>query len=355
MIMDARTARVLVTLVAFSAAVGLVYAIRKTLVIFLFAILLAYFLDPAIAWVQRASPLSKQKRAPAIAQVYLALGIVVGAFLLWVGPVLIAQGEVLGNNLPSLLDNLTTGKVVWKIGGEHGWSYDTQLRLEQVVREHRDDILAWVKYFGFYTAHLAENIIWLVVIPILAIFFLKDGRALANAAIELFPGRRNRALLESVTEDMNSMLARFIRSQIILAGLSGVVYMAALLPLRYPFALVLAVASGFMEFVPVVGPLVAAISIMSVGFLASYPHGGVVLLILAVWRIIQDYVISPRILGDRMKLHPVAAVFAVMAGGELAGVLGVYLSIPVMAAIRIIWKSARRYSESSQISYPTAA
>ena len=149
MIMDAKTARVLVTLVAFSAAVGLVYAIRKTLVIFLFAILLAYFLDPAIAWVQRASPLSKQKRAPAIAQVYLALGIVVGAFLLWVGPVLIAQGEVLGNNLPSLLDNLTTGKVVWKIGGEHGWSYDTQLRLEQVVREHRDDILAWVKYFGF--------------------------------------------------------------------------------------------------------------------------------------------------------------------------------------------------------------
>jgi hypothetical protein len=108
MIMDAKTARVLVTLMAVSAAVGLVYAIRKTLVIFLFAILLAYFLDPAIAWVQRASPLSKQKRAPAIAQVYLALGIVVGAFILWAGPVLIAQVEVLGNNLPSLLDYLTT-------------------------------------------------------------------------------------------------------------------------------------------------------------------------------------------------------------------------------------------------------
>jgi predicted PurR-regulated permease PerM len=355
MILDVRTARVVITLMVFGVAAALLYAARKTLVVFLFAILFAYLLDPAVAWVQHASPLSKQKRALAIAQVYAALGIVLGAILIWIGPPLISQGEALGRTLPSLLDKLTTGQVVWEIGAKHGWSYNTQVRVEQFVREHREDILAWVKHFGFYAAHLAENIVWLVIIPILAIFFLKDGREMSDAGIDLLPRHRNRELLAGITEDLNAMLAHFIRSQIILAGFSTVIYTAVLVSLRYPFAFVLAVASGLMEFVPVVGPLAAAISILSVGFLTSYPHLGVVLLILGAWRIIQDYVISPRIMGGKLELHPLAAILAVMAGGEIAGVLGVYLSIPVMAALRITWKWARRYLESSQVSYPTAA
>jgi hypothetical protein len=161
--------------------------------------------------------------------------------------------------------------------------------------------------------------------------------------------------LAAMTDDLNVMLAHFIRSQIILAGLSTVIYTAVLLSLRYPFAFVLAVASGLMEFVPVVGPVVAAISILGVGFLTGYSHLGIIVLILAAWRIVQDYVISPRIMGGKLELHPLAAILAVMAGGEIAGVLGVYLAIPAMAASRIIWKRARRYPESFRVSYPTAA
>lgn len=355
MILDLRTARVVITLILFGVAAALLYSARRTLAVFLFAILFSYLLDPAVAWVQHVSPFSKEKRVLAIVQVYVALAIMLGAILLWIGPQLVSQGEALGRNLPSLLDKVTTGRVVWQIGARHGWSNNTQVRVEQFVREHREDILAWVKGFGFYAANLAENIVWLVIIPILAIFFLKDGREMSNAGIDLLPRHRNRTFLAGIIEDLNAMLAHFIRSQIILAGLSTVAYTAVLISLRYPFAFVLAVASGLMEFVPVVGPLVAAVSILGVGFLTGYPHLGVIVLILAAWRIGQDYVISPRIMGGKLELHPLAAILAVMAGGEIAGVLGVYLAIPVMAASRIIWKWARRYSESSRVSYPTAA
>jgi predicted PurR-regulated permease PerM len=84
---------------------------------------------------------------------------------------------------------------------------------------------------------------------------------------------------------------------------------------------------------------------MGVAVLAGYAHWAFLLLFLLVWRLIQDYVISPRVMGGSVELHPLAALFGVLAGGEIAGVLGVYLSIPVMAGLRIVWRRWRIYAE----------
>ncbi|HLB88677.1 MAG TPA: AI-2E family transporter, partial [Terriglobales bacterium] len=97
--------------------------------------------------------------------------------------------------------------------------------------------------------------------------------------------------------------------------------------------------------IPVVGPLVAALLILGVALLLSYPHWLMLLIFLGLWRMIQDYLVSPRIMGKSMELHPLAAIFGVLAGGEMAGVLGVYLSIPVMASLRIVWRRWRLYAE----------
>ena len=72
------------------------------------------------------------------------------------------------------------------------------------------------------------------------------------------------------------------------------------------------------------------------------------LIFLAAWRMVQDYVISPRIMGQSMELHPLAAIFGVLAGGEIAGVLGIYLSIPIMASLRIVWRRWRLYAEKKR-------
>jgi predicted PurR-regulated permease PerM len=82
--------------------------------------------------------------------------------------------------------------------------------------------------------------------------------------------------------------------------------------------------------------------------LLSYKHWLMLVIFLGVWRLIQDYVSSPRIMGESMELHPLAAIFGVMAGGEVAGILGVYLSIPVMAALRIVFRRWRLYAEKKK-------
>jgi len=115
-----------------------------------------------------------------------------------------------------------------------------------------------------------------------------------------------------------------------------------------PYALVLGTLGGVLEFIPVVGPLAAALAIVSVALLMSYQHWLILVIFLGVWRLVQDYVSSPRIMGESMELHPLAAIFGVMAGGEVAGILGIYLSIPVMASLRIVFRRWRLYAEKKK-------
>jgi predicted PurR-regulated permease PerM len=136
-------------------------------------------------------------------------------------------------------------------------------------------------------------------------------------------------------EDINEMLAHFIRAQLLLAALSALIYMAGLWLMQVPYALALGSIAGVMEFVPIVGPLVGAIAILGVAFLADYRRLLLAVIFLGIWRVAQDYVVSPRIMGRKIEIHPLAAI------------LGVYLSVPLMASLRILWRRWHAYSEAS--------
>jgi predicted PurR-regulated permease PerM len=118
--------------------------------------------------------------------------------------------------------------------------------------------------------------------------------------------------------------------------------------LRVPYALALGLAAGVMEFIPVVGPLLGAAAILGVAFLANYHHLLVVASFLGVWRLVQDYVTTPRLMGGKLELHPLAVIFAVLVGGEIGGVIGVYLSIPIAATLRIVWRRWQRVYASDR-------
>jgi predicted PurR-regulated permease PerM len=340
---DIRAARILTTVCLFVAIGAFVYGVRHTLVIFLFAILFAYLLEPLVRRVQ-ASPLARGSRRIAIAITYVCVAALLTILGVIFGPRLVADSRELAQSLPGLLDKVANGSIVWQFGNQHGWSFDTQYRIEQLIAAHQAEILSWVSKAGAAAAQFLANSLWLALIPILAIFFLADGGEFARAFIDAFDRRDQRRLLRGIAEDLDQMLAHFIFSQILLAGISLVVYSVMLSVLSVPYALALAVAAGIMEFVPVAGPLVAAAAIVGVGFLTAYPHMWAIFLLLGIWRLCQDYIVSPRVMGGKLELHPMAAIAAVLMGGELGGILGVFLSIPIAATIRVIWKHWKYYT-----------
>jgi predicted PurR-regulated permease PerM len=262
------------------------------------------------------------------------------------GPKLVTEGRSLGEKLPHLLEGVTTGQIAHQIGSSRGWSWNTQVRLAEFLSAHSAEILHWAQDVGARAAGVAANAIWLIIIPILAIFFLRDSHAFSEALVETFDRRAQRQFLRGILQDLNVMLASYIRAQLILAGISLVAYTVMLSVLRVPYAFVLGVLGGLAEFVPVVGPLVTAATILGVAFLANYPHLLLVAIFLGVWRLIQDYVTSPRIMGNKVELHPLAALFAVLVGAEIGGVLGVYLSVPAVATLRILYRRLQRYSQA---------
>ena len=347
-ILDSRTSRVLFTALLFALGLGFLYAARRTLILFLFAIFFAYLINPAVGRLEKLV----RSRGWAIAVIYFLLLVALGVFGSFVGPRIARQGERLGASLPGLMDQAGTGQLsgqigqlTAQIGKEHGWTQETQKRIQSFLLNHREDLSSLAKRTGVRAAEAAQQVWLLFLVPILAIFFLSDGSSFHEVLLALVQSRSQREFLQDVFQDLNQMLAQFIRAQLTLAAFSLVAYTSFLGAMRVPYALMLGTAGGAMEFIPVAGPLVAGAAMMGVAVLAGYAHWAFLLLFLLVWRLIQDYVISPRVMGGSVELHPLAALFGVLAGGEIAGVLGVYLSIPVMAGLRIVWRRWRIYAE----------
>jgi predicted PurR-regulated permease PerM len=340
---DTQTARVISTLLIFAAVGAFCLGAWKVLVAFLFAIFLAYLLDPLVSFTQRKSRLSAGSRGRAIAQVYFGLGIVIAVLIIVAGPKLQSEGRRLIGAVPTWIGQLSSGEIVSRIGIARGWSLTTEQHLQDWIAGHRGQLLSWAEHLGNYAAGLVVNSVWLVIVPILAVFFLRDGGEFADSLIDIVDRRRQRQFLTALLNDLDLMLARYIRAQLILAGLTMLVFTLGLTVMRLPYSAALGVAGGVLEFIPVVGPLVAAGVILAVAFFTG-SHFLIVAIFLGVWRVVQDYVVSPRLMGKSVELHPLAALFAILAGAEVAGVIGVYLSIPIAATLRIFWRRWRLYS-----------
>lgn len=141
-IFDQRAARVLATICAFIAIGAFLYGVRHTLGVILFAVLFAYLLDPIVCRIER-SKLARGSRWLAILEAYLAIGVILAVLGILFGPKLAEDTRLLSQSLPGLLEKITTGKIVWQFGNRYGWSYATQLKIEQFIAAHQAEILTW--------------------------------------------------------------------------------------------------------------------------------------------------------------------------------------------------------------------
>jgi predicted PurR-regulated permease PerM len=345
-LLDHRAVRVLTTALIFAGTLWLIYVVRKTLILFLFALLFAYLLEPVVSkvtcWVRNKRPL-----AILIVYVILFAVLITAGFIF--GPHVFSEGQHLGQQLPDLYEKVASGNIAFSLGSRHGWSEETSKRLQDLLVGHQQEIVTAISTAGAKVAAVLTSAGWIIIIPILGVFFLKDKRDFRVALQNTVSDPRRREFLGHLITDVDQMLSHFVRAQLLLAIISGLVYTAALSAMRVPYAFVLGAVGGLLEFIPLVGPAVAAIGILAVCFGLSYHHILWVIIFLGVWRVIQDYVISPRLLGGKVELHPLLTIFGVLAGAEIAGVIGVYLSVPVMATIRILFIRWRAYQATAEL------
>jgi predicted PurR-regulated permease PerM len=117
-----------------------------------------------------------------------------------------------------------------------------------------------------------------------------------------------------------------------------------------PYAMLLASIAFALEFIPLVGPLTAAGIIIAVSLASGYPHVLWLVIFLGLYRLLQDYGLSPLLMSKGVALHPLMIIFGVLAGGEIGGVAGVFLSIPVLALIRLFYHRIRKLQAVQRLS-----
>ena len=331
---DRKTAQALFTTLIFVLVLLFLYVAWRAIITFLFAIFFAYILEAPVSkfqtWLKGSRPL-------AIAVVYVVFAGVLVLLFAMVGSTVIDEAQKLTQQAPEFIQKVSSGSLVKQLADKHGWNTTMVEWVRQYLEKHQNEIVSATQNVVLRAAKTIQSMWWLVLVPILAIFFLKDGHELSQRVINSVQGLRNRQMVADTLEEMNTMLGHFIRAQLTLAGLAMLVITFGLWIMRVPYAFALGPAAGAMEFIPVVGPAVGLVMVLGVGLLSGYGHMLILLIFLLVWRGVQDYVTSPRILGDTLELHPLTVLFGVLAGGEVAGVIGVFLSIPVLATLRILW------------------
>ncbi|HEX4604681.1 MAG TPA: AI-2E family transporter [Candidatus Angelobacter sp.] len=342
-IFDKKTAQALFTVLVFALALMFLYFAWRAIITFLFAIFFAYILEAPVSRLQKWM---KGSRPAAIAAVYFVfVGALVMAYSL-LGPPVMEEAQKLAQQGPELGQRIKSGDLVKQLGAKHGWNPKTIDWIKDYLDLHQGELIAATQNIVLRAVKTIQGMWWLPLVPIFAIFFLKDGQQLGQNLINAVEDPRNRRMVAETVEEMNSMLGHFIRAQLTLAGLAMVVVTFVLWIMRVPYAFALGPAAGVLEFVPVVGPAVGGLIVLAVALLSGYSHMWLLLIFLLVWRGIQDYVSSPRIMGRTLELHPLAVLFGVLAGGEVAGVIGVFLSIPVLATLRILWHTWMLYRRS---------
>ena len=195
---------------------------------------------------------------------------------------------------------------------------------------------------GALVASLAGWVVfvpWVVLIPILSFFMLKDAESFRRSALQMLPRGRWRWRGDEFFQDVNSTLAAYTRAQLTACFFIGAVCAAGFAVIGLPSPLVLGLIAGLFEFVPLVGPLLIAILATVVALLHSgFPAALAILVFLGVLRIVQDYVIYPRLIGHGIHLHALAVIIAILCGAELAGVAGIFLAIPVVAIVTVTYR-----------------
>ena len=339
--------RLILTILAVAIGALLLYRLEGVVLVLVLALFFAYLIAPLVAI---AEGRLRAIRTPARVSRGLAIGVVYLAFagLVWVGlAVLLPTVSQQVDDVVSRAPGYTQSLRKW----EAGWTVSYQrLRLPAEVRRRIDQSLADTADRAI--DGLRESLVagfgglsylpWLVLIPVLSFFLLKDAETIRQSTLDALPARyRGRAC--RLLEDLNTTLAAYIRAQLVACLLVGAICGAGFAALGVPYAVLLGVLAGALEFIPLAGPLaVAVIAAIVAGLhaplLAFWSTG-----FLAAVRVIEDYVIYPRLMGQGIHLHPLAVILSVLAGIELGGLVGIFLAVPVVAALSVTWRHARRW------------
>lgn len=339
-------------LIGFIAFCAVIYSTRYILVPFLISFAIAYALDPLVDKLETW----KLPRIMAIWVFFLMILIVLSSLALVIIPLIKIQIEKLASDVPGYI----------KITQQ--WLSPF---LESIIKENpariKEIISSFMEKFGSIPLKLlssATSFLWssfssilnfimslisLIIIPISCFYLLKDIDSLKEKIKGLLPHRYRKAVCD-LLEEINEVLSSFIRGQIAVSVLLAVLYSAGLLLIGTPMSIIIGIVAGLANIVPYMGIVIGLIPALVLTLLQFHDlhHVFGVLLVFGIVQSLEGMVITPRIVGDKIGLHPVVVMLSILVGGHFGGVIGIIFAVPIAAVCNVVLtKGIKNYKEST--------
>lgn len=347
--------RVVIVTLVILYGVNLLNYLFTSLTFFLFllviSIFLAYLLEPLVKLIRhpfKVRNLDKLMPRPlAIVVSYLLVFGVLAIAISYLAPIISTQVKEFAANLPNYANAVQAR--VKSLSNR----YNQLMIPEDVQAEINKKVGESIQYLGGtvagFVSGFALNLItylpWILLIPVLSFFFLKDANLFRLMFLKAFPSGRWRARADSLLTDVNKTLAAYTRAQLISCFLIGLLCTLGFSIIGLDYPVLLGILAGVFEFVPLLGPLTLGVIATLVALFSDNPTNAIwTAAFLIILRLVHDYFTYPRIVRDGIHLHPFAIILSVLAGEQLAGIPGVFLSIPIVAIVTVLYKHILEHS-----------
>ncbi len=317
----------------------IIYLMRIAIIPLILAIAIAYLLSPLVILLQK-----KMRRIFAVAITYVIFTGIIFVFFFFIIPLIIDQFETFIERFPSYLDNLTNIinnflrenaiiKSIENLIGKEIMPKDTSGITQYLISRINLEEINIFQGATTFGRSVFNIIFYIIVGPLLGIYILSHTDKIRITFLKIIPKRfKNQAII--ILDKINKVAGRYIRGQLLISVIVGILCTVVLLVLKVDFAVLLGFIAGLSNMIPLLGPIIGAIPAALAALFISPLKALLVILLFVAIQQIDNYFISPNILKYQVGVHPGIIIFSLMAGGALFGIWGLLIAVPTVAILQ---------------------
>lgn len=302
------------------------------------AIIFSYLLNPIANYFEKKG----LSRFLSVVLIYLILAITIFLLIFVFGPKITKEFKNLGSILPKYLDRVfryfdsiydkyikNIDNIPPQLDGVKGIFKDNVSEIENIVTK-------WIKKFTEKTIDIFSKIFTIVLIPILSFYFLNDKEYFKKKVYFCIPKNYRNHVLK-LSKDINNVISQFIKGRVLVAMFVGITTTISLIVLRIDFALIIGLMAGVADIIPYFGPVIGIIPAVFFALLKSPIRALWVVIIFTIIQQIESNIITPKIVGESVGIHPVTVILSLIIGGGFFGVTGMILAIPTVGVLKVLY------------------
>ena len=331
--------------------IALLWLLKAVLLPFIIGMIVAYFLNPVV---NKAARHNIPRWAGALG-VLIGFGVIVGALVMLLSPLLEHQIGALIDAVPGYIEILRNHYMVWTDNWLSRFAPEDVEKIKDAAGQSVGDAAGWA---GNLLKHIVSSGIavvdiaaLMIITPVVAFYMLKDWPKITSSIDGLLP-RRYYDVIHAQMDEIDNTLSGFIRGQAIVCAVLGTIYSVGLTIAGLKYGAAIGIAAGILTFIPYVGTTfgwVTSLGLAIAQFNDDWSRIGMVLGVFLFGHIMETYILTPRLVGKRVGLHPIWILFALIAGAKLLGFTGVLIAVPVAAVLGVLIRFAIRQYKASPV------